>query len=717
MKEHLHGITKPAKVLIIFVVLAYFLISPFTSFAYDEMFYFQYFRWVYLYSVQPYYLWVFGAFYNAINVGSLSLNLPFYVFGLDNVIVQQFTVKLPMVIAAVVTGYGLIKILDFLDPGIKTNGTPFLIFMLLPITIFDVALFGNPLIIAIAFLVMSIFSLLKSRPKLSSILLAASAATYLYPIFFILPMLKVIYRNHGKKETVFSFALFILFFSLGQGLPLAVSLFTGTPLSTTILAPFFNLPSSVTVTSTTQSIWSPYFMIYSLIGLSAGAITKEVVFVLAMSIPMLIFLIEKNSSSFSKFIDFLFIESVMYVIFAITAEPQYLLAIAPFSVLLYYNRGSLFQISFLTFITLLDVVMFFFYAPLLYFYSNLHPAYGYFPRISSVPHWIEILVSSSYVASLLIYLGLFIKDSNRKDKENKGEIVKDGIKFARLKKFFMPKYTVVRGILLILIVLSLTLAVSIPYLHEVPENMYFSEQASSESFSIAPYKVMNDEVVYYANVSGSYHLLDGYAKMSGEYYLYIPPFQLNFSREAPSNVSFSPPTNSSFSVTISPSLNPAVVDQPVTFYTKVYGGVAPFTYSWYGGGNQHSANETASFYSPGNWSVEVVVTDADGNVAKSTYTERVLYDYYVFFNSHYLGGFISSSSHVLQINPIYIRGTNYLKFTGYFPSNLSISLILRMPLNVPPYILIENMLYLEIGIFSGAISLTGTIYVINRLKT
>jgi len=718
MKECLHNITKNVKLLVIIVILAYFIISPFSSYAYDETFYFQYFRWVYLYSVQPYFLWVFGAFYSAINIGSLSLNLPFYIFGLDNIIVQQFTVKLPMIIAAIFTGYALTKILNLFNPDVNTNKGPFLLFMLLPITIFDVALLGNPLIIAIMFLVMSLYSLLKSKPRLATILLAASAATYLYPIFFILPLLKVIYKDHGKKEALSSFTLFILFLSMGQVLPLAISLLTGTPMSTTILAPFLNLQSSVTVTSSIgQSSWSPYFIIYSLLGLSAGTLVKEITFVFAMTVPMVIFLIKKDSSNFSKFVDFIFIDSLMFVIFSITAEPQYLLAIAPFSVLLYYRKGFAFNISFLSFITLLDVVLFFLQTPLLYFYSNLNPGFEYLPNIENIPYWTIILISSSYLASLLIYLSLFIQDNNKRVKKNKYRNAKNRIRLTRLKKYFLPKYTIARGIFLIMTVLLLTLAVSIPYLNEVPENMYFSNQSSAQPFSITTYRVMNDEVSYYANVSSSYHLLNSYVKKNAEYRLYIPQFKLILDKKTSPQISFVSVQNSNFSVIIYPSLNPVVVNQPVTFYTKVYGGVPPFTYSWYGGGNAHLPNETSGFYTPGNWSVEVVVTGANGKMAKAVYTETVLYDYFVSFNSHSLGGLISSGPHILLINSSEILETNYLNFTGYFPLNLDISLILLMPLNVPSHIIVKNSLYLFIGIISGVLSLAGTVCVIKLLNT
>lgn len=708
---------RPYKIIFttILIIAGYFIVATFTSYAYDESFYYQYYRWVYLYSVQPYYLWVFGLFYNSINVGSLLINLPFYVIGFDNVVVQQFSVKLPMIIASVITGYSLIGIIKILRPNFKIGYSPLFIFLLLPITIFDVALFGNPLIISLMFLIISILFILKSKTRVSSILLGMSAATYLYPIFFILPYMKFINKNFGKKEMILSFILFMTTLAIGQVIPLLVSLLTRTPLSDTILAPLFQSYSSITVTSATPSMWGPYFIINGIFKFNVTTSIKDIIFILVMSIPMLIFIFKNIKVDVEKYIEFLFIESLLYVIFSMTEAPQYLIAIAPFVVLLYYLKKSAFYIFILSIITFLDILIFFIQTPLLYFYSNLNPAYGYLYRISAIPKWLEILVSLLYVTSLCILFVYYTnKEHNNFDNYEKN-ILKPNKNFN--SKIYSSKNIINRGLLLLVLVLIITLAVSVPFFNHIPNEMYFTKQASSESTEAIPYHTSKETDMYYVNFSGSYNLLNSYVRENGEYILNIPMVNPSQKSLFYNPVNGDVVSNQTFSVSIQSSFDPILVGQNVTFYSVVYGGVPPFSYSWNYGSNYHNMNVTTAFNSPGNYSVEVLVTGANGQKAIAKYTESVLIDYTVYINSNKIGSYTPLHSQQLVIKPSFIEMNNYLNITGDFHPNQTIYLYFYMPSNVPDHVILDNSVYISIGLFFGIINLIALIYIIKIIKT
>ena len=317
-------------ILISVILAGYLIASPFLSFAYDMAYYFQYFRWVYLYHVDPFFLWTFGAFYNAINIGALSLNVPFYLLGIDNVLVQQFSEKLPLIISAVLIGYSIRLILKSVKPARHFGGMPVLIFLLLPITIFDVEFMANDLIVALMFLSLSLVFLVRSKPRLSAIFLGASTATILYPIFFALPFIRLVKKNHGKKVSIDSLILFSLVVMIGQLGPLGINILSGVPLSDTILSPFISVRSFLIVPSSAPNIWSPFYVIYYLSGKVVSTHVQELSFIVLMMIPVVLFLLSRPERvSVEIYLKFLFLESLFFVIFAISASPQYLLAIAP----------------------------------------------------------------------------------------------------------------------------------------------------------------------------------------------------------------------------------------------------------------------------------------------------------------------------------------------------------------------------------------------------
>jgi len=701
------------KSIFIFVVISYLVISPFTSFAYDESFYFQYFRWVYLYSVQPYYLWVFGAFYNSINIGSLGINLPFYLLGIDNVIIQQFTVKLPFILAAIVSSLAINRTVQHLRGQNKTNIDPSLMFLLLPITIFDVVIFGNPLIIAIMFLVLSLLCLVKDKPLLSSLFLGMSAATYLYPIFFALPFLKVVKHNNGKGKMFSALGIFTLTFVVGQFFPVMISIFTSSPISSTILAPLLGLRSSITVTSNIPSAWAPYYIFYAIFHVLVGTSTLEAIYLVSMLLPMLYFLISKREITFERFLNFLFFESLMFIIFSITATPQYLLSIAPFAVYFYYLESSKHLIQLLSFATLLDVLLLFNNLPLLYFFSNISPSLAYSYNYFILPTLDLAFLSLIYMSSLLIILiyhfrgdsinEIYLKLFNKKIKNKK---LLNG-SFVNVK----------RGTILLIVMLVITLFVVTPLANSAPKNMYFTSQADSKTISTSHGVQIGSESTYFLTFTGDgYHLLNKFTKERSSYSLSVPNYTLNASEFSYHSVTFPKCNNSSLKVLINSTANTIIVGEPVTFVSHVYNGVPPFQYSWYGGGNRDTQNETSTFYSPGNWSVEVVVIGNNGQKAMANYTERVKPDYSLNFNSHPIGSFVSLSSYQIPINSSLIENNNTVAFVGNYPVNLTITLHLEMICDVPSSVIFNHPVYLLIGFMSFSINTCSFLYIIKRFK-
>ena len=690
----------------------YIIISPFTSFAYDESFYFQYFRWVFLYSVQPYFLWVFGSFYNAINIGSLSLNLPFYTLGIDNVLIEQFTVKLPLLIAAFVTASSINITLKHFRPELKLQNLPGAIFLLLPITIFDVAIFGNPLIISLMFLALSILCLAKSKARFSSFFLAAAASTYLYPIFFALPFLKVVKRNYGKTEMVIGSIIFIVTLAIGQILPIVISLLTFTPISTTVLAPLFNFRSSVTITSSGYSIYGPYYFLSYFLHINFSTIVIEVIYVLSMLIPVLIFLIFEKRGNIESYILFLFFDSFIFVIFSITATPQYLLAISPFIIYVFYLRNLRGSIGILSLLTLTDIALIFSNNPPLYLFSNLNPVFAYSYKNFMIPYNIAALLSIIYIVLLFSGTIYFIKQIyfNSKYSENNNSKT---LKNFKNNIYQRSELIIKKGLILIIVILVITVVVFVPVANNIPKSMYFTTQADSESITQFSGHDNGNEVTYFLNFTNSYSLLNTYSREKGFYCLVIPNVNIKQENYRLQSESILNTHKSKFDDMINASINPVnstVSEKSITSFNiaakAFHNGHKEFS-------NMYS-KEINNFNRAKEDIDEQKTTLVKGNKLEVGYAESSYNSYSVEFNSKDIGSYNMTSTNSININPSLIKVDNQIVFIGNFPSNVSISLFFYMPNNVPNYVIFEHPAFLIIGFSFLVISTASLVYVIKK---
>ena len=471
-----------------------------------------------MYGVTPYFNWVFGAFYNAILTGSFLVNIPFYFAGLDNVLVQEFSIKLPLIISAGITAYGLSKIISSLIPGRRFSLTPGIIFLVFPLIIFFVPVFGNPLIITLMLLTLSLVFFLKSKPGLSSIFVAAAAATYLYPIFFILPFLKIINKKFGAKEAKKSILLIIFTLFIGQGVPLIVYYIMHIPFTAgSILAPLYIVSSSITFTSTHLATWSPYLLIYSIFGYRTSNFMIEVIFILSMSIPMMLFSIKKlKDNYFTVFIEFLFIDSLLFAIFAITADPQYLQAAIPFAIILFYLKRRPFYLNFLIIASLLNIFIFYLVNTrvLILFQNTLNDWYIY--PVAFPPDALT-LVLALYMFSLLALFCLHF----RQILYEKANVSKNTLK--NWKRTHMGPNAYSRyGALFFTFAIVFILFLSVPALNNVPNVMYYTPGSDMGNSYGINFQVNNNTTTYIFNAPLPWSISNTWTRTHSSFTLYIP---------------------------------------------------------------------------------------------------------------------------------------------------------------------------------------------------
>lgn len=710
MKRELSSVFNRETAPLILIIFAYFIISPLLSYAYDEGYYFQFFRWMYLYNVQPYRIWVFGAFYNTINIGSLSLNVPFYTLGIDNVLVQQFTEKLPLVISAIFVGFGIDIIINSSKNIEKSWTSPILFFLMLPVCIFYVDFIGNALIVALFFLIFSFVFLSKAKPRVASLFLGASAATYLYPIFFILPFSKFAKIEYGKKTMQQSVIIFFITIAVGQILPLIISILTRTPYSDTILSAILSKYSSVTVTSSVQSPYGIYYIL-SLFHFEASAALKEIIFLLAMLVPAVMFFSYKfEKINYGNLIEFSYLESLVFILFSITALPQYLLAIAPFSVILFYQYKNRSYISGLTIAFFLGLLLFFVNnTPILYLLSNINPTWQYSPKFI-LPQYYVTLLSIFYTISLLSLLVLHLVNSRIRNAVNLKDQIKDYKKKEknpiRIHACFMKLK--LAGFFLII---SLIIVLIAPAFNHVPSVMLFTQQASSGTSIAAKVNTNNDFTSYTVEKPTIWSLINNYSRSHGTFNLEIPMGNFgNLSENSLPRTIYN--QSQGLSVTLSSSANPININQTLFLSSNVTGGVPPYNFTWYIGSEQGQSkqNQTISFGYLGNYSIILVVTDSkEHNVTVYLNEEVGSYYYNISFNSKPLGIFNSSNLQSVLVNSSYIKEVNYVNLSAAFTSKGNIHLQFNLPLKVPPQEIYNNLTYLITGFFFSLITVSGLV--------
>ena len=87
--------------------------------------------------------------------------------------------------------------------------------------------------------------------------------------------------------------------------------------------------------------------------------------------------------------------------------------------------------------------------------------------------------------------------------------------------------------------------------------------------------------------------------------------------------------NADPSVSIASSQEPTDAGNSVTFTASITGGTSPYSYAWYNDGTLESSTAstyTTSFSTSGSYTIEVIITDANGNKAYDNYTETVNVD-------------------------------------------------------------------------------------------
>jgi hypothetical protein len=498
------------------------ILSISTGFLFDEASFMGQYYMYYMFGAHIFYFWPFGLYYYIMTMSAFLINIPFAFFGLDSAIVQEFTVKLPFIISMYLTAMGIYLILLYekVDKGIAKK--VLWITLLTPIILYDAAFHGNGLIVAVFFEIFSVVFLYKKRYNASSVFLGFASASYLFPIFLIIPMVYFIKRTMNLRKSIQYFGLFSLVFLIGQGVPLLIYLFYGIPFNYgSVLGGIAGVTSTGLPASNAISPWGPYFLIHEFSGYLITMRMAEIIFAIAMFVPGLVFAKFKKDPSIKDLIGVFLIESLFLVIFGINSAPQYLVAIAPFSILLFVLDRDHNHLNFLTLLTFFDLGSFVTSATTIMagFFIIINPYLNAY-YLKSPPVLSQTLYSL-YVIFLFLYLAYFVHSrlspgQKSVAKKERVQISEEETKRVASKLF---SYFVIFMILIVVLVAPglRDPPPVIPTVNNLMQEAYEAKQYISDNNTLNSFNSS-----YRVNMSIPWIFLNSYAKNDGKYVLNLP---------------------------------------------------------------------------------------------------------------------------------------------------------------------------------------------------
>lgn len=508
---------------IILVLVCIAIIAFSTGFPYDEASFLAQYFYFYIYGTHIFYYWPFGTYYYILVMSGFLVNIPFSYLGLENVLIQEFSIKLPFLISMLMATFAFYLIL--VQEKIETASAKMLsiLFLLTPIILYDAAFHGNGLIISLFFELFSIVFLYKHKYYFSAIFLGMAAASYLFPIFFIIPIVYFVKLKTKISKSLIYFMIFSAIFLVGQGLPIMFYFIYGIPLSQgSILGGIIGVTSNGLPNSTVKVIatWGPYFILQELSGYVISLRIAEVIFAFMMILPGIFFIIIYKDPSVQDLIEILFVESLLFLIFGLYSNPQYLTAIAPFSVLLFSLKKESYHLNFLSLLTFADIGAFIASPGVMFgFFQDLNPQLGAY-YLKSPTSLLDTL-ESLYVICLFIYLFYFLYHEHLHKEKLRDKTQADNT-FSELslqgKVHKMASYLVLFTLITVILVA--------PGIQHPPPTIPSEASLMQESYNanmIFNNTSENSSNYQYSIDMGSlWSSMDGYAKSNGTYELLIP---------------------------------------------------------------------------------------------------------------------------------------------------------------------------------------------------
>jgi hypothetical protein len=489
--------------LLVFVLCIIF--SIFFGYSYDESSFASVPVYFYYYGINPFYYWKFGLFYLAIILGGYFPAIVLNILGINNVLVEEFGIKLPIVLAVFISGIFVYKILKNLTANNYLPKIGSLLFVFNPLVFFYSVFHGNPMIISLMFLLASLYYLGQKKLKASYFMLAVSGTIYLFPFFFLPYYLLYTYKKYPFKKLVVATTVFVIISLIGV-------------LSTYIVYAILGINNSAgTITGSgyvsiatyafKPSTWSLYELFFVFYHNSLPYDIFQIIFVVFLLSPLIFLLATRRP--LNKLRDMIFCNLIVAFSFALlspTSDPQYLEALVPFVILLLAYGFNHKDILFFNILGLLNILLVALVTPYNFnqYYIDVYPSLSHFYILWSSSWFLR--VTFIYLCFSIVLLFYFFKLYSKKSEKISFYTV-----YIKTRKMFK---VILKGIILFGVISMIVIA---PGLTHLPTEFVFQK---SYPIDISPsYTENRGNITSYTFQTTEWSLISKSAKENSNVFL------------------------------------------------------------------------------------------------------------------------------------------------------------------------------------------------------
>ena len=347
----------------------------------------------------------------------------------------------------------------------------------------------------------------------SAILLGVATATYLFPLFFILPILIFLRKRYNLKQTIGYFLAFAITCAIGIGMPLLIYIINGIPFSQgSVLGGIagFSISGVSSSIKLSSSTWGLYYIIELATGIVVSFRYTEVIFLISMTVPSFFFIfLRKNYDEIDLFKSLLLLAE-MFTLFSLNSAPQYLIVIAPFAILVSISTGDVNYRIFLYLLSLFDITSFFLSMNPFYFFKDTYLDVTQYSL--NLPPFLYEFTYSLYIIIQIAFIIYTLKSIITYK-----EILTKNIK--NLIMHFRGKTEINLLTVFLVIVTILTVGIVSPALGNLPNNFYSENALLTTNYHATGVQSTSNFKNYTISLGQNWANLDEYTKINSNYSL------------------------------------------------------------------------------------------------------------------------------------------------------------------------------------------------------
>ena len=214
----------------VFSLAAYIFMGAVAAHPYDDAVIVQHAQLFYHLGTNPLFYLPQGIYWDIISIGSYFPEVVMHILGFQNVITIHLATKLFIIISAFLSAIYIRKIVEFITGDERKGLISFFLFILNPIIFYTATIYGSSIIIAVLFITMSTFFIIKGNNILGAIFYGLSMGTFLYPLLGIPTVMRYVAVRSNTKKSLTFLLIALLFGAIGQGPIFIFYLFHGSGL-------------------------------------------------------------------------------------------------------------------------------------------------------------------------------------------------------------------------------------------------------------------------------------------------------------------------------------------------------------------------------------------------------------------------------------------------------------------------------------------------------